>query len=56
MAHPEGLSFESFLLACLAVTESDGHVVWAAPELLVEVEAAALGSVGMPEHRSLKEP
>ncbi|MEV0480327.1 NAD-dependent epimerase/dehydratase family protein [Streptomyces sp. NPDC050508] len=38
VAHPEGLTFEDFLLACLAVTESDGHVVWAEPELLVEYE------------------
>ncbi|HEY8986202.1 MAG TPA: NAD-dependent epimerase/dehydratase family protein [Streptomyces sp.] len=35
VAHPEGLSFEDFLLACLDVTESNGHPVWVEPETLV---------------------
>lgn len=36
VAHPEGMSFGDFLLACLAVTEGNGHPVWVEPEVLVE--------------------
>lgn len=38
LAHPEGMGFGDFLLACLAVTESDGHPVWVEPEVLIEHE------------------
>ncbi|WP_416962498.1 NAD-dependent epimerase/dehydratase family protein [Streptomyces sp. Agncl-13] len=38
LAHPEGIGFGDFLLACLAVTESDGHPVWVEPEVLIEHE------------------
>ncbi|XUL89037.1 NAD-dependent epimerase/dehydratase family protein [Streptomyces galilaeus] len=38
LAHPEGMGFGDFLLACLAVTESDGHPVWVEPEMLIEHE------------------
>ncbi|WP_153450387.1 NAD-dependent epimerase/dehydratase family protein [Streptomyces smaragdinus] len=36
VAHPEGTSFQDFLLACIAVTESDGRPVWVEPEALVD--------------------
>ncbi|MFJ5305410.1 NAD-dependent epimerase/dehydratase family protein [Streptomyces sp. NPDC088350] len=38
LAHPEGMGFGDFLLACLAVTESKAHPVWVEPEVLIEHE------------------
>ncbi|NEA56234.1 NAD-dependent epimerase/dehydratase family protein [Streptomyces sp. SID13666] len=38
VTHPEGITFEGFLQACMAVTESHGTLVWAQPELLVQYE------------------
>ncbi|MEU8570683.1 NAD-dependent epimerase/dehydratase family protein [Streptomyces pathocidini] len=38
VAHPEGMSFGNFLLTCLTITGSDGHLVWVEPEVLVERE------------------
>ncbi|MEU2264902.1 NAD-dependent epimerase/dehydratase family protein [Streptomyces olindensis] len=36
VTHPEGITFDEFLGACLEVTDSTGQPVWVAPEVLVE--------------------
>ncbi|MFD7445940.1 NAD-dependent epimerase/dehydratase family protein [Streptomyces sp. NPDC059909] len=36
VAHPDGLTFEEFVAACLSVTGAAGRPEWVAPDLLIE--------------------
>lgn len=36
IAHPEGITFEDFLVTCLKVTGGAGHLAWTPAELLIE--------------------